>query len=335
MTTTREQGFGCMGFSAFYASSRNTAEESAKAVIDHVVKRGCTLLNTATFYGPLNDPGFGSNLRLLKKCLKDIDRSKVQLMVKICMDTRAPVEKTGTQWNLKADAKGIEDDVNYALETLGVDYIDIIVLCRVPKDISISESVLGMKAMVDAGKARHIGLSEASAATIRKAHSVYPIYCIEQEWSLWSRDIETDIVPTCKELGVKVVAYSPLGRGFFTGSIESRAASCLDEWDYRLISPKFQEENLRVNLPLLHKIQTIAAKKGCSVGQLSLAWLHCHDVEVIPIPGTTDIAHFDENYAALGITLSSDELSEINAVFTPDAVAGLRYPGNHNTFHEN
>ena len=155
-------------------------------------------------------------------------------MVKIGMDTRAPMDKTGTKFAMRGDADYLRADVDYALEMLGTDYIDIIVLCRVPSDVSIQESVLGMKAIVQAGKARHIGLSEANAATIRAAHAVHPIYCIEQEWSLWARDIEADIVPTCRELGVKVVAYCPLGRGFLTGSIRSRDAPALDPVDYRL-----------------------------------------------------------------------------------------------------
>jgi aryl-alcohol dehydrogenase-like predicted oxidoreductase len=157
-----------------------------------------------------------------------------KLMVKIGMDTRAPMDKTGTKFAMRGDADYLRADVDYALEMLGTDYIDIIVLCRVPSDLSIQDSVLGMKAIVQAGKARHIGLSEASAATIRAAHAVHPIYCIEQEWSLWARDIEADIVPTCRELGVKVVAYCPLGRGFLTGSIRSRDAPALDPVDYRL-----------------------------------------------------------------------------------------------------
>jgi len=142
-------------------------------------------------------------------------------MVKVCMDTRCPVERTGTSWIIRASPEEIRADVDFALEQLGTDYIDIIVLCRVPKDINIEDVVLGMKAVVDAGKARHIGLSEASAATIRKAHAVYPVHCIEQEWSLWARDIEAHIVPTCRDLGIKIVAYSPLGRGVLTGEADS------------------------------------------------------------------------------------------------------------------
>lgn len=203
-------------------------------VFDILIFEGVTLLNSATFYGPLNEIGFGANLRLLRSSIEGLDRSKIQLMVKICMDTRCPVEKTGTSWNLRVKPEEVMADVDYALEQLGTDYIDIIVLCRVPKDVAIEEVVQSMKTVVESGKcvlrlligvgdvvlpcrkmtpccvsslligkARHIGLSEASARTIRRAHAVHPIHCIEQEWSLWARDVEADIVPTCRELGKK------------------------------------------------------------------------------------------------------------------------------------
>ena len=177
------QGYGCMGLSAFYSSAATTSEEQAIAVLRHAYESGVTLFNTATFYGPLNIVGYGANLRLLGKFLASgIDRSKIQLMVKICMDTRAPVEKTGTEWILRTSPAEVRADVDYALQTLGVDYIDIIVLCRVPTDRLIEEVVSSMAQLVAEGKAKHIGLSEASAACVQKAHIVHPIYCIEQEW---------------------------------------------------------------------------------------------------------------------------------------------------------
>jgi len=199
-------------------------------VFQKAVESGVTLFNSATFYGPLNEEGFGANLRLLKKCLVGVDRSKIQLMVKIGMDTRCPAEKTGTVWLNKGDEATLRADVDYALETLGVGYIDIIVLCRVG-EAPIEVSVAAMKAIVESGKARHIGLSEANPSNIRKAHAIYPIYCIEQEWSIWSRDIEAEIVPTCRELGIKIVAYSPLGRGFLSGEITSRSGMVIINYE--------------------------------------------------------------------------------------------------------
>ena len=206
-----EQGYGCMGLSAFYTSAKKVSEDEAIQVFHKAVELGVTLFNTATFYGPLTVDGFGANLRLIKKCLVGLDRSKIQLMVKIGMDTRAPIDQPGTVWNNRGDAEGLKEDVDYALKELGVDYIDIIVLCRVSPTIPIEESVKAMEEIVNMGKARYIGLSEASADTIRRAIKITPIYCIEQEWSLWSRDIEHDIVGTCREFGIKIVAYSPLG----------------------------------------------------------------------------------------------------------------------------
>lgn len=173
------------------------------------------------------------------------------------------MEKTGTSWIMRGDAASLERDVDYALEELGTDYIDIIVLCRVPKDIPIEESVAAMKNIVNSGKARHIGLSEASAAVIRRAFSVHPIYCIEQEWSLWARDIETaGIVAACQELNIKVVAYSPLGRGFLTGSFQSRDDPALQ--DYRLRTPKFSEDHFNRNLRLVDAVKVQNENKNFS-----------------------------------------------------------------------
>lgn len=248
---------------------------------------------------------------------------------------RCPVEKTGTSWVLRADRESLRADVDYALSQLGTDYIDIIVLCRVPDNPPIEESIAAMAEIVREGKAKYIGVSEASASTLRRAHAVHPIHCIEQEWSLWARDIEEEIVPTCRELGIKIVAYSPLGRGFLTGGIRSRSDGTLEAGDYRLHSPKFSEGNFHDNLKLVDGVKAVADRKGITVGQLALAWLHAQGPDVIPIPGTSSIHHFDQNYAALTIHLTPEEINEINSIFQPDVVKGERYPGNHMTFHKN
>lgn len=327
------QGYGCMGLSAFYGSAKTVTPEKARDVIHHASASGVKLFNSATFYGALNEVGFGANLRLLKTSLEGLDRSSYQLMVKVGMDTRCPVEKTGTSFVMKGDPAYIREDVEFALEQLGTDYIDIIVLCRVPTDVSIEEAVLGMKALVDEGKARHIALSEANATVIRRAHAVTPLWGIEQEWSLWSRDIEDEIVPTCRELGLKIVAYSPLGRGFLTGTIAGRGD--LQERDYRLTSPKFSSDNIDSNLALVNAVRALADRKGITVGQLALAWLHSRGADVIPIPGTSSLDHFDQNYAALTVELTPTELAEIETIFHPEAAKGERYAGNHLTFHKN
>jgi aryl-alcohol dehydrogenase-like predicted oxidoreductase len=238
---------------------------------------------------------------------------------------------------MRADRESLRADVEYALSQLGTDYIDIIVLCRVPTDRPIEECVETMAELVRDGKARHIALSEASAATIRKAHAVHPLYCVEQEWSLWARDIEQEIVPTCRELGIKIVAYSPLGRGFLTGKFQSSAETSekLDPNDFRLKLPKFSEANLQQNAKLVDAVKALADRKGITTGQLALAWLHAQGPDVIPIPGTTSTHHFDQNYGALKIHLTPEEMREIDEIFAPEAVQGERYPGNHGTFHKN
>ena len=255
-------------------------------------------------------------------------------MVKIGMDTRCPVEKTGTSWVLRADAAALRADVDFALEQLGTDYIDIVVLCRVPTDIPIEVSIEAMKALVNEGKARHIGISEANASFIRRAHAVHPLFCIEQEWSLWTRDIEAEIVPTCRELGIKIVAYSPLGRGFLTGSLRSR--SDLDPSDYRLHGqPRFAENSFDLNLSLVDRVKTLADRKGITVGQLALAWVYAQGDDVIPIPGTSSIAHLDQNLAAAHVTLTEQDLKEINELFLVGSVTGDRYGHMALTFHGN
>ncbi len=237
---------------------------------------------------------------------------------------------------MRGDGESLKRDVDYALEQLGTDYIDIIVLCRVPPNNPIEESVAAMKEIVESGKARYIGLSEANGSTIRKAHAVAPISYIEQEWSLWSRDIERDIVPTCKELDIKIVAYSPLGRGFLTGTLRSRDDPNLKPGDYRLIaSPKFAEGNFQSNLELVDRVKSLADRKGITVGQLALAWLHAQGDFVIPIPGTSTIAHLDQNLSSLDITITEHEKIEIDEIFKEDNIQGQRYPGNHMTFHHN
>lgn len=293
-----------------------------------------TLFNSATFYGPLNEVGFGANLRLIRKCFEGIERSRYQLMIKIGLDTRAPVEQTGSRMVMSGTEAALRADVDFALEQLGVDYIDIIVLCRVPTDVTIEEAVTTMNAIVAEGKARHIALSEASASTIRRAHAVVPLYAIEQEWSLWSRDIEEDIAPTCRELGIKIVAYSPLGRGFLTGSIKK--ASDLDPSDYRAFGqPKFAPGNIESNASLVDRVQAVADRKGITVGQLALAWLHAKGSDVIPIPGTSSIHHLDQNLDARDISLSEEDLAEINSIFAVGSAAGGRYAHEAMTFKGN
>lgn len=284
------QGFGCMGFSAFYSSSRRVSEEDKIKTFRHVVSKGVTLFNTATFYGPLHKDGFGTNLRFIRSALEGIDRSKIQLMVKIGMDTKAEIDKQGTRWFLSGKEEFLLADLDYALQELGTDCIDIAVICRVPTDVTAVELGTTLAKFVQSGKCKYVGLSEASADYIRQVHAIHPVYCIEQEYSLWSRDIEEEIIPTCRELGIKIMAYSPLGRGALTGTISGKNDEKLDPYDYRVLaSPKFSEENYKNNLTLIEEAKKLAEKNDITVGQLSLAWLHSKGNDIIPIPGTTSI----------------------------------------------
>jgi aryl-alcohol dehydrogenase-like predicted oxidoreductase len=310
-------GFGCMGMSAFYASAEAVPEEQKVRVFREAVRRGVTLFNSATFYGPLTAEGYGSNLRLIRKCMEGVDRASVQLMVKVGMDTRS-----GT-FVCRASESEIMEDINYALSQLGTDYIDIVVLCRVSPSVPIEDSMRGLRAAVEQGKARAAGLSEASAATIRRAHAVFPVSYVEQEWSMYARDIEEDILPTCDELGVTVVAYSPLGRGFLAGAIPSRDS--IGQGDFRLHLPKFAEENFDVNKRVVEFVTSFASRKGITPGQLALAWLLAKNKSVIPIPGTTIESHLIENIAAYDVALSPEELASIDAELSLLPVRGERY----------
>ncbi len=223
--------------------------------------------------------------------------------------------------------------MEYALQTLGVSYIDIIVLCRVAPDVPIEESVRGLQAMVDEGKARHIGVSEASASTIRRAHAVAPIYCIEQEWSLYARDCEEEVIPTCRELGIKIVAYSPLGRGFLTGNLSSTDG--LDASDFRKHLPKFSAENIENNNRIVTAIKAFAESRGLTAGQVALAWLLHQGGDVHPIPGTTKVAHLAVNLEAENIVLSEADLEEIASILHNNPVSGDRYAYKGLTFHGN
>jgi aryl-alcohol dehydrogenase-like predicted oxidoreductase len=337
-TTKYQQGYGCMGLSAFYASAKTTSEEDAIKVVTHALSSGAAILNSANFYGPLNEEGFGHNLRLLRKCLDALppsERPSARIMVKIGMDTKAPVEKTGTQWNLTVTPDALRADLDYCLEVLGVSSIDTVVLCRCPpvgSPVSIEEVVGSLAEFVKEGKAKNIALSEASADYLRRASKVAKIYAIEQEWSLWARDVEElGVVEACKELDIKIVAYSPLGRGFLTGSIRSREAlASSDPWDFRLIGqPKFGADAFDNNLKLVDEVAKIAEKKGITTGQVALAWLNSmatkYGVEVIAIPGTSSISHLNQNLAARDMELTDDELGAIDAIFSGDAVKGERY----------
>jgi len=304
-------GLGCMGMSAFYGGRSD--ETTAIAVIHHALDLGVTLLDTADMYG--------DNERLLARALAG-RRGQAFLATKfgIRLDPANP------------QARGVDGSPAYAqacceasLKRLNVDVIDLYYLHRVDPEVPIEETIGAMARLVEQGKVRYLGLSEAASDTIRRAHAVHPIAALQSEYSLWSREVENNgVLATIRALGIALVPYAPLGRGFLTGTIRSPQAFDTDDW--RRHAPRFQGENFARNLELVQKIQHLAARKGITAGQLALAWVLAQGEDVLPIPGTKRLAFLQENLAALDITLDDAELAEIDTAFAPGAAAGLRYP---------
>jgi aryl-alcohol dehydrogenase-like predicted oxidoreductase len=304
-----ELGLGCMGMSEFYGT---TDEGEAIATIHRAIELGVTFLDTADMYG------WGANERLVGKAIAD-RRDQVVLATKFG-NMRGPA---GEFLGISGKPDYVRSACDASLERLGVDVIDLYYQHRVDLETPIEDTVGAMAELVQEGKVRYLGLSEAAPETIRRAYAVHPISALQTEYSLWTRDPEDEVLPTVRGLGIGFVAYSPLGRGFLSGRF--RSPDDFDEDDFRRQSPRFQGENFQKNLELVERVEELAAEKGVTPGQLALAWVLARGQDIVPIPGTTRVEHLEENVAALDVELTEDDLAELEAAFPKGAAAGDRY----------
>jgi aryl-alcohol dehydrogenase-like predicted oxidoreductase len=305
-----EIGLGCMGMSEFY-SPKDMHDDESIGVIQHYLDSGGNFLDTADMYGT------GHNEILIGKAIAGRPRDSVVVATKFGNVRGSNGEFLG----VRGDAKYVHECCEASLKRLGIEHIDLYYQHRVDTKVPIEETVGAMKELVEEGKVRFLGLSEASAFTVRKAEKVHPIAALQTEYSLWTRDIEAEILPALRELKISLVAYSPLGRGFLTGQFKS--FDDLPENDFRRFSPRFQGANFEKNLALVRKIEELAASKNCTASQLALAWVLAQGDDFVPIPGTKRMRYLIDNIGASNVSLSKDDIAQVNDL--PE-VAGLRYP---------
>ena len=303
-------GLGCMGMSEFYGT---TDEQAGIDTIHRALDLGITFLDTADMYGPF------TNEQLVGKAIAG-RRDEVQVATKFGNERRPDGSRVG----INGSPEYVRRACDASLERLGVDHIDLYYQHRVDKTVPIEETVGAMKELVEAGKVRHLGLCEAAPETIRRAHAVHPITALQTEYSLFTRDLEDEILPTIRELGIGLVPYSPLGRGILTGAITKDS---LESSDSRISGyfPRFLGEALDANLALVDKVKELAAEHGCTPGQLALAWVLAQGNDVVPIPGTRRVAYLEENFGSTEVELSDDDLKALETAVPRDAVVGDRY----------
>ncbi|KAL9320373.1 hypothetical protein ACSQ67_012212 [Phaseolus vulgaris] len=301
-------GFGCMGLSGVYNDP--VPEEFGISLIKYAFSKGITFFDTSDIYGP------HVNEVLVGKALRDLPRDQIQIATKFGV-----VKKVSDNVIVNGSPEYVRSCCEGSLQRLGVSYIDLYYQHRVDTSVPIEDTMGELKKLVQEGKIRYIGLSEASPDTIRRAHAVHPITCVQMEWSLWTREIEQDIIPLCRELGIGIVPYSPLGNGFFGGKAVTES---LPENGFQAFLPRFQGENLEKNKILYSRIEKLAEKHGHTASQLALAWILGQGDDVVPIPGTTKIKNLDSNIGSLEVKLSKDDLEDITNAVPISEVAGNR-----------